>query len=237
MINFAYLIEPPFNYRSADGAVTGCDVELARTVIGMVGIHEFEMVETEFAQLLPGLVEGRWRMTTGLFATEERRRIAAFSRPIWALPDGLLVRSSNPMRLSGYTSAAHTDGCVLAVIRDQIQHRSAADFGVPGDRILIFETYADAAQAVVEGRADAYASVARAHSGFIERHPDLQLAVVAIGADEKEPAFGSFAFGKSDDAFRRAIDDALLTYLGSGEHRAMMRAFGFDDAEIDLVAG
>ena len=57
MINFAYLIEPPFNYRSADGAVTGCDVELARTALGMIGIHDFEMVETEFAQLLPGLAE------------------------------------------------------------------------------------------------------------------------------------------------------------------------------------
>jgi polar amino acid transport system substrate-binding protein len=180
MIKFAYLIEAPFNYRSADGAVTGCDVELARTALGMVGIHDFEMVETEFARLLPGLAEGRWRMTTGLFATEERRRIAAFSRPIWALPDGLLVRNGNPMRLSGYRSAARTDGCVLAVIRDQIQHRSAVDFGLPGDRLLIFETYADAAQAVVEGQADAYASVARAHSGFIERHPSLKILALAF---------------------------------------------------------
>jgi polar amino acid transport system substrate-binding protein len=237
MTNCAYLIEPPFNYRSAGGAVTGCDVELARTVLGMVGIHDVEMVETEFAQLLPGLADRRWRMTTGLFATEERRRIAAFSRPIWALPDGLLVQNGNPMRLNGYRSAARTDGCVLAVIRDQIQHRSAVDLGVPEDRILIFETYADAAKAVVEGRADAYASVARAHGGFIERHPDMNLEVVAIGADEKEPAFGSFAFGKSDDAFRRAVDDALLAYLGTGEHRAMMKKFGFDDAEIDLVSG
>ncbi|WP_348528988.1 transporter substrate-binding domain-containing protein [Mesorhizobium australicum] len=96
MTKFAYLIEPPFNYRDADGTVTGCDVALARTVLGMVGLHDVEMVETEFAHLLPALSEGRWQMTTGLFATEERRWIAAFSRPIWALPDGLLVRKGNP---------------------------------------------------------------------------------------------------------------------------------------------
>ena len=237
MTKFAYLIEPPFNYRNADGTVTGCDVALARTVLGMVGIHDFEMVETEFAQLLPGLAGRRWQMTTGVFVTEERRRIAAFSRPIWALPDGLLVQKGNPLRLTGYRSVAGTDGCVLAVIRDQIQHRSAVDFDVPEGRIQVFETYADAARAVADGRVHAYASVARAHSGFIERHPDMQLSVVAVGPDEKEPAFGSFAFGKSEDAFRGAIDDALLAYLGSGEHRAMMREFGFDDAEVDLVAG
>jgi polar amino acid transport system substrate-binding protein len=237
MTIFAYLIEPPFNYRNPDGTVTGCDVELARTILKMVGVHNLKMVETEFAQLLPGLAEDRWRMTTGLFATEERRKVAAFSRPIWALPDGLLVGSGNPMRLAGYRSVATTAGCLLAVIRDQIQHRSAIAFHVPEDRILVFETYADAARAVAEGRAHAYASVARAHSGFVERHPDARLEVVAIGADEKEPAFGSFAFRKSDDAFKAEVDDALLGYLGSSEHRSMMRTFGFADVEIDLIAG
>lgn len=54
--------------------------------------------------------------------------------------------------------------------------------------------------------------------------------------NEKEPAFGSFAFRKSDEAFRRAIDEALLVYVGSAEHRAMMKKFGFSDAEINLVA-
>lgn len=54
--------------------------------------------------------------------------------------------------------------------------------------------------------------------------------------NEKEPAFGSFAFRKSDEAFRQAIDEALLVYLGSAEHRAMLKKFGFSDAEVDLVA-
>ncbi|MEQ1956221.1 transporter substrate-binding domain-containing protein [Mesorhizobium sp. CN2-181] len=140
------------------------------------------------------------------------------------------------MRLTGYRSVVRADGCKLAVIRDQIQHRFAVDLGVPDRHILVFETYADAARAVADGKAHAYASVARAHSGFLDRNPDNQWAVVVIGCDEKEPAFGSFAFSKSDDAFRQEIDQALLVYLGSSEHRAMMKKFGFSDAEVDLVA-
>lgn len=237
MADFAYLIEPPFNYRQPDGNVTGCDVELARTVFAMIGIGDVRMAETEFAQLLPGLGDGRWRMTTGLFSTNERRAVADFSRPIWALPDGLLVRRGNPLELSGYRSAAETGGCKLAVIRDQFQHRSAVEFGVPDDRILIFETYDEAASAVFDGRAGAYASVARAHGGYLGQSPDLPLEVVTVGRDEKEPAFGSLAFRKSDDAFRQAVDEALLAYLGSVGHRATMKSFGFDDAEIDLVIG
>ena len=77
-MKFVYLIEPPFNHKRDDGTVTGCDVELAKTVFASIGAGLFEPVETEFAELLPGVADGRWRMTTGLFATEERRQITGF---------------------------------------------------------------------------------------------------------------------------------------------------------------
>ncbi|MEM7076389.1 MAG: transporter substrate-binding domain-containing protein, partial [Pseudomonadota bacterium] len=137
-MKFAYLIEPPFNYVDASGRVTGCDVELAKYVCAEIGIAGFEPVETEFAELLPGVRDGKWRMTTGLFGTDERRKNALFSRPIWALPDGLLVASGNQKGLSGYQSVAENSDVRLAVVRDQFQHRSAIEFGVSADRILIF---------------------------------------------------------------------------------------------------
>ncbi len=71
-MKFAYLIEPPFNYVDAAGRITGCDVELARHVFSQLGLEPFKPVETEFGELLPGLADGRWRMTTGLFSTEKR---------------------------------------------------------------------------------------------------------------------------------------------------------------------
>lgn len=235
MTKFAFLIEPPFNFRGPDGAPTGCDVELAKAVFLLAGISAFEAVETEFSALLPGLAAKRWRMTTGLFATDERRKVASFTRPIWALPDGLLVRQGNPLRLSGYRSMARSVGCRLAVIQDQVQHRAALDFQVPDRRIAVFATYAEAAQAVATGAADAYASVGRAHTGFMQQNPDLALDVVPIAADERPPAFGAFAVAKDDDRFRTVVDAALSVFLGSAEHRSLMARFGFSDAEVNLV--
>ena len=235
-MKFAYLIEPPFNHKRDDGSVTGCDVELAKLVFEAIRAGAFEPVETEFAELLPGVAAGRWRMTTGLFATEERRQVAAFSRPVWALPDGLLEAAGNPLGLTGYRLVAASSACRLAVIRDQFQHRSAVDFGVPEDRIMVFETYTEACHAVRDGNADAYASVARAHTGFLEQHRELDMDVVVVPASEKQPAFGSFAFSKQDNELRRKVDAELTDYLGSPDHRAMMAGFGFDDGEIDLVA-
>ncbi|MDA8586541.1 transporter substrate-binding domain-containing protein [Rhodobacteraceae bacterium] len=236
-MKFAYLIEPPFNYVDETGRVTGCDVELARRVFRELGIEDFEPIETEFAELLPGLSDGRWRMTTGLFGTDERRRTAQFSRPIWALPDGLLVKRGNPLNLKGYLSLVDTEHVRLAVIQDQFQHRSAVDFGVGEDQITVFGTYIDAARAVRDGEADAYASVSRAHSGFIEQNPDWPLDAVTVPAEEKAPAFGSFAVGLDDRDLLNDVNAVLGAFLGSEAHRKMATAFGFSAADVDLVAG
>lgn len=234
-MKFAYLIEPPFNHRTPEGTVTGTDVELAKIVVRELGLGEFEPVETEFAELLPGVAEGRWRMTTGLFSTDERRELAMFSRPIWGLPDGLLVKAGNPKGLSGYKSVAQQNNCRLAVIRDQFQHRSAIEFGVSDENIKIFQTYTDAANSVLNGDVDAYASVGRAHTGYIEVSNESRLEVVTVSSAEKQPAFGSFAFSKQDSELCEDVNRILRSYLGSAKHREMMMSFGFSNTEIDLV--
>ena len=234
-MKFAFLIEPPFNDRTEQGDVTGCDVELVRTVLAMIGVEDVEFVETEFSRLLPGLEEGLWTMTTGLFDTTERRKTASFSHPIWALPDGLLVKKGNPANLTGYAALAEKTGCRVAAIRDQLQHRGTVEAGVPDDRITLYGTYEEAAQAVLEGRADAYVSVAMAHKGFLASNPKLALEIVPISPQERPAAYGAFGFSKADDALRHAIDEALHQYLGSQEHRTMMRRYGFSDADIDLI--
>lgn len=234
-MKFAYLIEPPFNFRRPDETVDGCDVALARMLSEELESGPFEPIKTEFADLLPGVAEGRWRMTTGLFATDERKQTAAFSRPVWALPDGLLVQQGNPLGLTGYRSATKTATCRLAVIRDQFQHRTAAAFGMPEERLAIFETYTEAAEAVRDGRADAYASVGKAHDGFLDQNPDWALETVTVPRKEKEPAFGCLAFAQSDTDFRQTVDALLEIYIGSAEHRTMMAEYGFSDAEIDLL--
>lgn len=224
----AYLIEPPFNYVDDAGTVTGCDIEVARYVLGKIGINNVEFVETEFAQLLPGLARNDWQMTTGMFASPERQRIALFSRPIWALPDGLLVRTQDEPRLTGYRSVARAGDLTLAVVRDQVQHITSLELGVTPEQILIFETYADAALAVQDGTVSAFASVARAHQGFLQSGTGLGLKVVDVPFEEKAPAFGCFAFAQADSDLRDRVDHILETFIGGPEHCELMKAVECD---------
>ena len=232
---FAYLQEPPFCFRDGDSAVRGCDVELEQAVLPAAGGGRFEPVEAEFAQLLSGLVDGHWMMTTGLFVTDERRARVDFSRPIWALHDGLLVLAGNPRGLAGYGSLARDRSAVLGAIVEQVQHATALRLGVPADRIRPFRTQDEAAGAVADGRVDAYASVASAHRGYLANRPDAALAVVDVPVAEQPPAYGAFAFAKESRQLRDAIDSALAAYLGSPEHRALMARYGFTAAEVDRV--
>jgi polar amino acid transport system substrate-binding protein len=201
----------------------------------MVDGGRFEPVEAEFAQLLSSLLDGRWVMTTGLFVTDERRARVDFSRPIWALHDGLLVRATNPRGIVGYRSLALDRSAILGVIVEQVQHATALRLGVPADRIRLFRTQDEAAGAVASGQIDAYASVAAAHRGYLVNRPDGSLAVVDVPVEEQPPAYGAFAFAKESRGLRDAIDGALASYLGSPEHRALMARYGFTAGEVDRV--
>ncbi|WP_258602007.1 transporter substrate-binding domain-containing protein [Mesorhizobium sp. AR10] len=189
-MTFAFLQEPPFCFTDASGNLSGCDATLAQKVYQALGLEAFSPIETEFAKLLPGLVEGRWDMTTGLFISDERKKLVDFTRPIWVLQDGLLVAKGNPREIRGYRSIAGDQAALIGVISGQVQHQTALQNGVPPERIRILATQAEAAEAVAAGVVHAYASVALAHRGYLSRRPDALLAVVDVPTAEKQPAAG-----------------------------------------------
>ena len=231
---FAYLDEPPFCAPTADGPV-GCDVEVAFAVLRAIGIERIEARLVTFAELLPGVASGAWQINTPLFITEERARLVEFSRPVWSLADGFMVRAGNPKRLTSYLAlAAHSDA-QLVVVADQVQEQRALAAGLDGKRVQRVATQLAAVAAVRDGRADAYASVAMAHCGFRRATPDAALEVVDFGADGGAAAEGAYSFAKASGDLRRAFDGVLGRFLGSPEHRAIMRRYDFTDADIDRV--
>ena len=231
---FAYLDEPPFCAPGADGPV-GCDVEVACAVLRAIGIERIETRLVTFAELLPGVASGAWQINTPLFITEERARLVAFSRPVWSLADGLMVQAGNPKRLTSYHALAARADARLVVVADQVQEQRALGAGLDPARVLRVATQPEAVAAVRDGRADAYASVAMAHRGFLRAAPDARLAVVDFGADGGVAAEGAYSFAKANADLRRAFDGALQEFLGAPEHRAIMRRYHFADADIDRV--
>jgi len=222
---FAYLDEPPFCFPVEGGAALGCDVELVAAALHELDVTSFDMRLTSFAELLPGLSDGRWTVTTPLFITAERARIVDFSRAVWALGDGLLVREADRSRLNGYEAVARDKKARLVVVADQVQERTGLAAGVPEARMRRVATQEDAVGMVRSGEADAYASVAMAHRGYLARAPENGLAFVAIAGSMR--AKGAFAFAKSSGPLQREFNRVLDRLVGSAWHREVMMRYGF----------
>jgi len=237
---FAYIDEPPFAWPGTDGRPAGCDVEIALTILKAIGVRQVETRLVTFTDLLPGVMAGRWTMTTALFVTVERSRWVDFSRPIWALSDGFIMRTGNPKVLINYEALAADDTARLGVVKDTVQRQTALNAGIPVDRIVELATQDEVVAALLAGQVDVYASTAMGHRAFVRRAGDARLAVVdlvpanTIG-ERTAPVFGAFAFAKSNGGLRQVFDLALKAYLGSAEHSTLMARYGFTNADIDRV--
>jgi polar amino acid transport system substrate-binding protein len=234
-IRIAYIEEPPFYWTGEDHRATGADIELAEVVLRAIGVSAIEHCATSFAELLPGVQQGRWDMNVPIFVTGERARSVAFSAPVWTLGDGFLVRAGNPKSLTSYESVAANGDARLGVIPAQVQTTSARSAGVRDEQMVAFDHQPEAIAALLAGRIDAFAATALGNRVTAKANPALEaVAHVASGASP----VGAFSFAKGHADLLQAVNAQLARYLGSADHRARMAKYGFTATEIDgVVAG
>jgi polar amino acid transport system substrate-binding protein len=241
MIILAILDEPPFCWLQPDGTATGCDVEVATTVVRRAGIQSMSVRRVTFAELIPGLVDGRWHLNTAMFVTEARRQQVRFTRPIWAVPDGLVVRVGDIGRFTSYRDLGVDANARLGVVVGQVQGDSARHAGVPDERLVRFATQDEAVAAVRRGDVDAAASTAIGNRALLARMQQPELVAVELGTpadDRRQPVpVGAFSLSFEQAALAAAIDAQLATFLGSPQHRAIMARHGFTDHDVDALPG
>lgn len=236
-ITVAYLDEPPFCFPASDEEPAGADMEVARRVLLAAGADTIEYTLTSFQELIPGLLDGRWHMTTAMFVTAERSKVIAFSRPIWAAPDGFVLRAGDAERLSSYEAIGSEQDAILAVVTGQIQQQTALRAGVPSHRIIEFPDQDAAVGAVRRGLADAAASTAIGSRAFVVRAADPTLVAITDrpGRPRGPVALGAFAFNRSATTLIAAVNRGLESYLGSRAHLALMARHGFSVDQLDPI--
>ncbi|MDQ0393049.1 transporter substrate-binding domain-containing protein [Labrys monachus] len=234
-IVYAYLDEPPFGAPGPDGGAIGYDAELAENVLHAVGVTHIDVVLVKFPDLIGGVMSGRWTMNTGMFVTPERSQSVAFSRPIWALVDGFVVKAGNPKGLRSYADAARDPSVKLAGVRGNVQVDSAFKAGVPAERMRLFESQHDIIAEIRSGRIDAYPGAALAHRGFIEATGADGVEVVQLESQAGTAPLGAFSYAKESRALKDAVDAYLAEYLGTDQHLALAKKYGLTMEEISPV--
>jgi ABC-type amino acid transport substrate-binding protein len=86
--------QPPLNFRSEGGDTIGLEVDLARSLAGLMGVR-LEIVEKPFAELLGALAAGQVDVVlSGMTATPERSQRVAFVGPYYLSGKSILTRSA-----------------------------------------------------------------------------------------------------------------------------------------------
>lgn len=233
-VRIAYVEEPPFYWTGDDQAIVGADVELAEVVLRAIGVTSIEYQLTTFAELLPGVSEGRWDMNVPIFVTEERTQQVAFSRPVWALGDGFVVQQGNPKLLTSYEAVAARGDARLGLIPGQVQVDSAKAAGVEDGQIILFKDQSEVIAALQAGTIDAFAATALGNSAIAGAHAGLESVAHAMDKNGKTPV-GAFSFSKTNQRLLQAVNKQLRVYLGSADHRARVAKYGITATEIDSV--
>lgn len=230
--------EAPYAYLDPDtGRLTGEAPEIARVVLGRLGVHRIEGVLTEFGAMIPGLKAGRFDLiAAGMYITPTRCREVDFSNPSYAIGEALVVRAGNPHDLHSYADVAAHPEVTLGVVTGAIQRKYALAVGIPQDQLRVFPDAPSAIEGVAAGRVDAYAGtsltvddlLAKAGAGLARATPFTDPVI------DGKPVrgFGAFAFRATDDAFRAAFDTELSRFIGTDDHLALVAPFGFTRADL-----
>jgi len=238
VIRIGYAVEAPYAFLSPEGQVTGEAPAIARVIASRLGIARIEWRLAEFAGLIDDLEDGRFDViAAGMFATPDRQRRVAFSRPTFRAGPGLLVRRGNPQGLHSYAELLRKRETRVAVLMGSMEEAHLRRIGCPEERLLRVPDAMSGRVAVRSGQADALALSAPTLR-WMTLHPIAGVTEMAAPFAEPEgglappSAEGGFVFRRGEVALREAWDAELARFVGSEEHRRLVAAFGFTPAEL-----
>ncbi|MCC5876439.1 MAG: ectoine/hydroxyectoine ABC transporter substrate-binding protein EhuB [Candidatus Sumerlaeia bacterium] len=238
-IRIGYANEAPYAFRDSEtGRVTGEAPEIARVILGRMGVEEVEGVLTEFGSLIPALNAGRVDIVAaGMYVLPERCAQVAFSEPTYSIGEAIMVADGNPLELHSYEDILNHDSARLGVVSGAIQVGYAQEMGIPSDRLVRFPDAPSAVEGVRAGRVDAYGGTALTVQDLLDRDTSGRIERAAPFTDpvidgEEVRGYGAFAFRQADQAFVDEFNRHLLEFIGTEEHQNLVREFGFTEMEL-----
>ena len=229
--------EAPYGFAASDGTVTGEAPEIARHVLGAMGVEEVEGVITEFGSLIPGLNAGRFDMiAAGMFLTPERCQQITFSDPTYGIGQAFLIQEGNPKSINDYDDVAANSDVTLAVMGGAIEGQYAQQAGVPASQLLVVPDRAAGTAAVEAGRADAFALTSLTIGDIVEARGEgsglAKTDAFSTVAGENVKGHGGFGFRNEDAEFVAELNHQLAEFIGTDEHLALVEPFGFGKDEL-----
>jgi polar amino acid transport system substrate-binding protein len=229
--------EEPYGFVDDDGNVTGEAPEVARVVLGELGIDEIEAEVVAFESLISGLQAGQFDMiAAGMYINAERAEQILFSDPDYCVGEAFAVPEGNPDGLESFQSVVDNPDVTIAILSGAVEEGYADTAGVPDDQIEFFSDVNAQYDALEAGRVDAVTGTSLTIINQVEDRDGFEATESFFPLDEDGEEIlgcGGFGFRNEDQELRDAFNDELNRLQDEGELLPIIADFGFAEEDIE----
>ena len=214
----------PFEMRDKSGEIIGFDVDLAKLLARKLGV-KLTLVNISWDGIIPALLTDKADLLMGgMTITPERAQRVDFSEPYMQIGQTLLMNRKLSERVKSYQDL--NDPKFNIVSKLGTTGDIAARKYLPKAKLRVFETEADAAIEVRNGRADAFVYDFPFNAVFAAQHKDSLVNLLPPFTQEDL----GWAVRKSDPAFLTWVNAALREMKANGTHQALYKKWFESDA-------
>ncbi|WP_407571226.1 ABC transporter substrate-binding protein [Deinococcus altitudinis] len=206
----------PFEFKGADGAVQGFDIDIARAVAKDLGV-KLQIQAVGFGALMPqSVTSGRVDMAmSAITITPERAKVVGFSGPYYRSAQVFIVKAGNPKNMAW---PAGVKGKVIGVQANTTGQFAAQDSLKPKGAVLkVYDDFAAGLADVQSGRIDALLGDAPTVTSLKARLPGQ---FEQAGKELVSENYG-MVFARGSD-LAAAANKTLARLRASGEYQKLL---------------
>lgn len=201
---------PPYSYMEADGKPTGFDVESIRWIAKEMGF-EVEVKPIAWDGIIPALLAKKIDMVySGMTASEERRKVVAFSNIYWEIDQAVAVKNDSKLTmdevLAGKAIIGTQRGCTAALwLEDNLVKKNV----MKKENLRLYDNFPIAAKDLEIGRVGAVMMDDMIVLSVIKGKPVKIIGTIKTGEEY------AVALRKEDTELRKMINEGLEKLMAS----------------------
>ncbi|TDX31712.1 amino acid ABC transporter substrate-binding protein (PAAT family) [Modicisalibacter xianhensis] len=223
----------PFEYKTADGTLTGFEVDLGNAVCDYLEV-ECTWVEQPWDGMIPGLMARKYdAIMSSMAITEERAQQVLFSEPYYTTPSAWITAKDRDIDIQDKESLK---GLTVGVQRATIQDRYVTD--LYGD-VLEIRRYGSADDVIADmqtGRLDlTFMDYPIAEASIDIDTEGSEFKRISDFIKEPKKYFGQgvgVAFRKRDKALAEKFNEALAELKANGTYDEIMNKYFTYDVKL-----
>jgi polar amino acid transport system substrate-binding protein len=228
--------EPPFAFKQADGSIAGSDYDLAKLVLGRLGINKIDGIVVPFGSLIPGLQAKRFDFIgTGLYIVPARCDQVAFTEPNFTVQESLIVQKGNPKKIHSLADIAKDETIKVGGTMTGQLVQNALKAGVKQSQITPFPDQTANMASLKAGRIDGGLIISVTARWNAKNDPAIEVADPYVGlvVDGKPVKnYGGFAFHTADIELRNAFNAEMVKAVHSQAYVDILKKYGMTQAEV-----